>query len=430
MSNKPPIKIALLGLGNVGTGVLNILKENADLIKERTGHPVEIKSILVRNPESHKEKQLGNITLTTNPEDILNDPEIEIIAELIGGENPALDLITKSLNAGKHIITANKEVIAKHKTKLFDTAKENNVDLYFEASVGGGIPIIRAYKVGYAANKIESIVGILNGTTNYILTQIKETGRPFADILKEAQDKGFAEADPTSDVSGLDAAYKTIILAAVAFKADITIDDIAFQGIENIDVKDVNYAEELGYTIKLIAKANQKDEQYSFSVFPTLIPNTHPLASVRNEYNAIFTIGNALGESMITGKGAGALPTGSAVVSDIIDCIFDTHSEKPSRRNLEVALTKITPTPADEILSKHYLRIQVKDNPGVLENVSKTLTQNKISILKIVQKDAEPDTAELAIITHETSEKNIQKTLKELKSLPNHIATPTHLHVN
>ncbi|MFT5170929.1 MAG: homoserine dehydrogenase [Candidatus Marinamargulisbacteria bacterium] len=412
------IKVGLLGLGNVGKGVYDILTGKSTMITERVGEPIEIKSIAVRNPEKYQNLISNDIHLTTNVDEILEDEEIKIVVETIGGQQPAYDYICKALRNKKFVVTANKEVISIHKEEFFEIAKKNDVDIYFEAAVGGGIPIIRSLKVGFAGNRIDSLYGILNGTTNYILTKIEEERLPFDDVLKTAQELGFAEADPTMDISGCDTAHKLVILAAVAFKANIQLENIYYEGIEKLSLTDILYAKEFGYTIRLLAIGNRIDDQkMSFKVHPTMIPNTHPLASVRNELNAVYVTGDAVGEALLSGKGAGGSPTGSAVVSDIIDIAFDT-SHRISRRNLETDLNTIDVVPIEETESQYFLRMSIKDTYHVLEKITGILGQNKASISKIIQNEATDGKAEIVIITHLVKEANINKALESFKALP------------
>ena len=414
------INVGLIGFGHVGQGVANILKENKASLEQRIGAYLYISKIVVRSPEKYADINLNGATLSSDINDILEDDNIDIVVEVIGGEQPAYDYISKSLKQKKYVVTANKEVVAKHKNHFFKLAKENDVDLYFEASVGGGIPIIRSFKVGYSANQIQTISGILNGTTNYILTKMQEENLAFDDVLKQAQDLGFAEADPSMDVSGLDAAYKLAILAAVAFKQDIQIDDLYYEGIESISQKDVEYANELGYSIKLLALGtrNINSDSMTYKVHPTLIPVTHPLASVRNEFNAIFSLGNAMGDTMIYGKGAGSLPTGSAVVSDLCDIAFDLCLKKGSgRRNLESSLKKVSVLDIKATVSAFYSRISVKDEVGVLEQISHVLGEHQISIKKIIQKEAQNGVSELLIVTHNIIESRFDQALIGINKL-------------
>ena len=304
------------------------------------------------------------------------------------------------------------------------------MDIYYEASVGGGIPIIRSFKVGYSANQIQSLYGILNGTTNYILTKIQEDGKEFNVALKEAQELGFAEADPTMDVNGLDAAYKLVILAAVAFKVDIQVDSVHYEGIEEICLTDMKYANELGYTIKLIASGNMVDEKkMSFQVGPLFVPLDHPLATVRNEFNAIFSVGNAVGESMIYGKGAGSFPTGSAVVSDLMDIAFDIDHRLPGKRNLEDHLNGADVQLAEESRRQFYVRLNLVDEVGALEKVMTVLGERGISVLKIIQKEVKGGVAEVVLITHDVQVGDMDSAIELIKKNQNVKDVPSYYKV-
>lgn len=409
-SNKSSITLGLIGFGNVGQGVYSIVQTNQGMIQDRLGQAVHVKTICVRNVEKYQGVANG-ARLTTDVNDILNDPDIDIVVEVIGGETPAYDYITEALKHKKYVVTANKELIAKHKKTFFELAKENDVDIFFEASVGGGIPIIKSFKVGYSANQIESVYGILNGTTNFILTKLFENKQEFATVLKEAQDLGFAEADPTADLSGLDAAYKIVILTAVALKLNIQIDDVFYEGIDQIHLKDIQYLDDLGYRVRLIAKAKRMVEGVFAAVYPTAIPSDHPLASVRNEFNAIYSTGNMVGESMIYGKGAGSLPTGSAVMSDILDIAFDIYTHH-SRRNLETKIDSAQVVSIDENNTQFYVRLSVKDEAGALEKITMAFKDANINISNIIQKERLNGRAQVVILTDVVKE----KTFNELKA--------------
>ena len=412
------IEIGLIGFGNVGQDIYRILNENGSLISKRIGRPLIIKRIAVRSPEKYSDLITDPSLLTTDVNDILNDPNISIVVEVIGGEIPALDYITTALTNKKHVVTANKEVISKHKKHFFKMAHTNGVDICFEAAVGGGIPIIRALKVGFAANKIKAFYGIINGTTNYILTKIKDEKKEFNTVLKQAQDLGFAELDPTMDISGLDAAYKCSILAAVAFKLDSQVNEIVHKGIESITLKDLNYATELGYAIRLLAQGKQlESNEFELQVCPSLIPLNHPLASVHNEFNAVYVVGDQVGEAMLMGKGAGGSPTASAIISDIIDISFGI-SQQTSSRNLETNFQDGQIKPLNKTMSQYYLRINVKNEPGVLEQVSLQFAEQSISIEKIIQKESNTNIAEIVIITNTIEHQNfieVETALSNLK---------------
>ncbi|MEK9657711.1 MAG: homoserine dehydrogenase [bacterium] len=400
MHSSTPIYIALLGLGHVGQGVLRILQDRFEPLSERMGRPVILRYVLVRDLSKYAKIHFNDATLVSDFSIILHDPDISIVVELIGGEFPAYDYITTSLMNKKHVITANKEVMAKHQSEFFSLAKTHKVDICFEAAVAGGIPIIRALKVGFAANKINSLHGILNGTTNYILSKIQADQLPFSEVLKEAQRLGLAEADPSMDVSGLDAAYKLVLLAGVAFKRLISLEDVYYEGIEDISLEDIRFAQELGYDIKLLAIGKHfEDKGYSFKVHPTLIPHSHSLCGIKDESNAVFVYGDAVGESLLAGKGAGGAPTASAVVSDLIDLIFEIDQPR-SLRNLDTELIPCECLAMDQSFSQFYLRLLVKDEAGSLESVSRALRDSNLSISSVLQKEASDTTASLIIVTH------------------------------
>ncbi len=410
------INVALIGFGNVGQGVYNILTQNIELLTQRVGQPIQISKIAVRSPKKYQDLVPQSL-LTTDIDAILMDPNIDIIVEVMGGDTPAFDYICTALKNKKYVVTANKEVVSKHKKIFFSLCKENGVDIYFEASVGGGIPIIRSLKVGLAANRIEHIAGILNGTTNYMLTKIETEQQSFEVILKEAQKAGFAEADPTMDVDGIDAAHKLVILAAVAFKADVQINDLYYEGIRHISLADIQYADSLGYKIKLLALGHrQENDHLSLRVHPTLIQKEHLLANINNEVNAAYISGNAVGEVLLSGKGAGGSPTGSAVVSDIIDIAFDL-SQRINRRNLETELHQMKLIPITHLSSQYYIRLSASDEPQMLEKITHELSQANISILTLSQPAPQDGLAEIIIITHHTQEKNFNETIKKLNQL-------------
>ena len=409
------IKCGLIGFGNVGQGVASIIDTNSEMISNRVGQDVEIKMICVRDVNKYSTVARG-IPLTSNVDDILNDAEIDIVVEVIGGEQPAYEYITRALQNKKYVVTANKELIAKHKQHFFRLAKDHGVDIFFEASVGGGIPIIKSFKVGYSANQIESVYGILNGTTNFILTKLFEDKQEFSDVLAEAQRLGFAEADPTADVSGLDAAYKIVILAAVALKSDIQIEDVFYEGIDVVQLRDTLYLDELGYRVRLIAKAKRVEGGLSVAVYSTAIPSDHPLATVRNEFNAIFSTGNMVGESMIYGKGAGSLPTGSAVVSDILDIAFDIHQHH-SHRNLEADISTVSVLPINQQKTQFYCRLLLKNEAGALESLSNEFKDKRINISQLIQKERVGDTAEMVIITDTVLESDFEALKESLNAL-------------
>ena len=401
------VNIGLIGLGTIGSGVVNILKNNSELIEKRTGTKINLKKICDIKPDLAKELNIQDI-LTSDHKEIINDKEIDIIIELIGGYEPARTIIEEALKNKKHVVTANKAVIAKHGNELFKTAKENNVSLLFEAAVGGCIPIIKTLKQSYISEKIKSIYGILNGTTNYILTKMSE-GLKYEDALKDAKELGFAEPDPTFDVEGLDASQKLAILSSLAFNHEIN-DSIYTEGISKLSRLDIMYAHELGYQIKLLAIAKKLNGEIELRVHPTMIPKSHELCSVINEFNAIYVNGENITDSMLYGKGAGKLPTATVVMGDIID--IANNNKTPHNSLDDVNIKDI-----DTIESRYYLRLKVIEKPGVLAAISKILGDNNISISGVQQKEIEKDIVTIIILTRKAVEKDIKKSTGEINKL-------------
>ena len=410
------IKAALLGAGTVGSGVLRVFAENGAIISARVGAAVSIKTVLVRDT-SKPRPELNGFNVTDNPEDIFNDDEIKIVIELMGGLNPAYDYMTCAIKAKKHVVTANKDVVAEHGRELFALAEENGVHFMFEASVGGGIPIIMPLRVSLSANRISQIMGIVNGTTNYMLTKMTQTQSNFDDVLKEAQSLGYAEADPSADVDGLDAARKAAILASLAFNTNVPLKAVDVEGIRGIKPLDIEYAKELGYVIKLLAIGRDSEKGIEVSVHPTLLPVSHPLSSVNGVFNAIFIRGNAIGEAMFYGQGAGALPTASAVISDIIEVGESiVNGQKNQRRISFIDDKKICPT--EETVSGYYVRLLVDDKPGVLGAIATAFGTSKVSLKSVVQtKRAIPDHAEIVAVTHCVAHKSLTAAIEKLQKL-------------
>jgi homoserine dehydrogenase len=406
------IKVAILGLGNVGTSVLNIIRENQDIIYQKIGENLDLVGALVKDRSKHLNK---GIYLASSFEEILA-LKPDIIVELIGSVHPALEYIIKSLESNIPVVTANKEVLAKHPDKIFTLADRKRVPIYFEAAVGGGIPIVRPLKVCLAANRIKEIVGILNGTTNYILTKLDE-GFEFESALKEAQQKGYAETNPESDLSGMDALYKIAILSSVSFGKLVDINELTSEGIQKISLKDVLYARELGYKIKLIARScvkDDKNDKYDIRVYPMLLPFSHPLASVNDNMNSILVKGDFVGSVMFYGQGAGGNPTASAVASDIMDIswhIINSHTHRLSG-NIK---SKAKILKQDELFSRFYLRAIVDDSPGVLAKIAKVLADHNVSIKSMVQKTSEKGLAELVFIVHQCNEQDFYMAIEDLK---------------
>jgi len=404
------IYIGLLGLGNVGSGFIKTLNLNKEKISKNLGKELIIKKVLVGNLQKQRNIDVSNFQLTNKFEDILNDDDIDVVVELLGGLSPAFEYIEKSIMKGKNVVTANKAVVSTYSKELYETCSKGNSALKFEASVGGGIPIINTITGNLSSNKITKVMGIINGTTNFILTQMKENKMDFQEAVKLAQKKGYAEADPTSDLEGEDAVYKLSIISNIAFGKRINPKDIPCRGINNINQEDIKYAEELGYVIKLLAIGDNSKENLELSVEPTFISEDHPLASVKNEFNSIFVEGNSLGEVMMYGKGAGAMPTGSAVLTDLIN-IYKCNSKENLLSN---KIGKIS----SSCNSKHryYIRLEVVDTSGVLGQIAGYFGDQNISIESVVQKNSYGKTVPLIFLTHETSKENLIEASKKIES--------------
>ncbi|WP_347491448.1 homoserine dehydrogenase [Desulfoscipio sp. XC116] len=410
------IKIGLLGLGTVGRGVYRIITGNADNIRRKVGAGVEISKMLVRDIARHRGIDIDPAKLTTKIEDIIDDPEIKIVVEVMGGIEPTLDYVSRALENGKSVVTANKDMIAVHGKQLFALSEANNADLLFEASVAGGIPIIRPLKQCLAANRITQIIGIINGTTNYMLTKMTEEGSDFADVLKEAQAKGYAEADPAADIEGYDAARKLAILASIAFNSRIVLDDVYVEGITKVTAADIAYASELNYIVKLLGIAKETGEGIEVRVHPTLIPRDHPLASVNDVYNAIFVTGDAVGDTMFYGRGAGEMPTASAVTGDIMDAARDLLRNVPGI----ISCTCYENKPVKDMGTtecKYYVRLDVTDKPGVLASIAYAFGDKEVSLASVLQKQTDGNKAEIVLVTHKVLEKNMQDALEIIKHL-------------
>lgn len=414
--SKPAVKIGLMGLGTVGRGVYRILMENASNIERKVGAPVEISKILVRDPSKDRGINVAPDLFTTDPSDIVDNPDIDIVVELVGGSDTFLEQVKTALSNGKIVVTANKDMIAVHGNELFKYAEAGKAGLLFEASVAGGIPIIRPLKHCLAANNMQQIIGIINGTTNYMLTKMTEEGAQFEDVLKEAQAKGYAEADPTSDIEGYDAARKLAILASIAFNSRVTLDDVYVQGITGITATDIAYASELKYVIKLLAIAKETAEGIEVRVHPAFIPNNHPLASVNGVFNAIFVKGDAVGEAMFYGQGAGELPTASAVAGDIMTAARSIVLGTPQFLGCTCYEEK-TIKKMDLTESKYYIRLHVSDRPGVLASIAYAFGDKEVSIASVIQKQTDGTAAEIVLVTHKVKEKNLQDALKMIRHL-------------
>ncbi len=418
---KDKVKVGLLGFGTIGGGVAKVLLQNKDLIASRCSMPVELALVvdLAKEATVAKMESIGlpQNMYSSSVNDIIDNDDIDIMVELIGGVHPALEFITDALKKGKTVVTANKDLIASHGGELLQLASEHNTDLHFEASVAGGIPIIHTLKESLAANQIQEIMGILNGTTNYILTQMAEKGLDFSVCLQEAQKLGYAEANPTNDVEGFDAARKVAILASIAFNSRITDDQVYVEGITKISDRDIMYAKELGYVLKTVGIAKESESGIEARVHPMMIPTDHPLSSVNDVYNAVFVEGFPIGKTMFYGKGAGEFPTASAVVGDIIMATRDIHSNTRARIGCTCFEHKRI-KPIGEAVCKYYIRLTVTDKPGVLAQITKILGEQEVSIATVLQACTFADgRAELVLVTHQVAEAHMRKAIDEIKAL-------------
>jgi len=414
---KDCINIGLLGMGTVGGGVFEVLAENAAEIAQKVGARIRVKTVLVRDAKK-KRNFSGDFQFTEKIEDILLDEEIDIVIELMGGIHPSREYMLQALSAGKHVITANKDVVAQFGREMFDAAEKHDVDFMFEASVGGGIPIIRPLKHCLTANKITEVIGIVNGTTNYMLTKMTQEGLDYGTVLAEAQSLGYAESDPTADVEGLDAARKAAILSSIAFNTRVGLDDVSVEGITKITPADIEYAKELGYVIKLLAIAKDSPENgVDVRVHPAFLPKEHPLAAVNDVFNAVFIKGNAVGEVMFYGRGAGSRPTASAVIADVIDVARDIVNQNFGRVRCTCYEHKAF-CPIEKKFSSYYVRLLVEDQPGVLGSIATTFGAEGVSLNSVIQTRKVNKRAEIVAITHCVTEEKIRKAAKRLQELP------------
>ena len=417
-----PIKVGLLGLGTVGGGTLTVLRRNATEIARRAGREIVVVKAAVRDLE--KARALANaLPLTLDPFEIVDDPDIDIVVELIGGLSPAKELVMQAIANGKHIVTANKHLVAKHGNEIFAAAQAKGVMVAFEAAVAGGIPIIKALREGLTANRIEWLAGIINGTSNFILTEMRDRGAAFDDVLKQAQALGYAEADPTFDIEGIDAAHKLTILSAIAFGIPMQFDKAYTEGISKLTREDVQYAEELGYRIKLLGIARRAENGIELRVHPTLIPERRLIANVDGAMNAVLVKGDAVGPTLYYGAGAGAEPTASAVVADLVD-VTRLHTADPHHRVPHLAfqpdqLSDTPILPMEDVRTAYYLRLRAFDRPGVLADITRILADGDISIDAMVQKEPAEGEEQVTIIllTHITVERNINAAIAKIEAL-------------
>ncbi len=415
--NTKKIKVALLGVGTVGTGVYKLIQRRADVMVRTIGAEMEVSKILVHNLNKQREGIDASL-LTDNWQEIVNDPEIQIVVEVMGGIEPARTMILEALHAGKHVVTANKDLLAAHGKELLDAAEEKHCDLLFEAAVAGGIPIIRPLKQCLAGNEIDEVIGIVNGTTNYILTKMFEENMSFEEALAKATELGYAEADPTADVEGLDAGRKVAIMASIAFHSRVVFDDVYTEGITKITSDDIAYAKEFDSVIKLLGVAHNTEGGIEVGVYPMLLNKEHPLASVRDSFNAVFVHGDAVDDAMFYGRGAGELPTASAVMGDIIDVARNIAYGCNGR----ISCTCYRETPIkkfDEVENKFFLRMQVKNQPGVLASIATVFGSHGVSIARVVQKHIKGEQAELVIVTDKVREDYLKNALEQLRDIEN-----------
>ncbi|PAQ15242.1 homoserine dehydrogenase [Bacillaceae bacterium SAOS 7] len=414
---KDNVKVGLLGLGTVGTGVVKMIQHHQEQLVHQVGCPVSIKKVLVKNIEKSRDVELDRTLLTTDPYEVINDSDIDVIVEVMGGVEETRQYIIDALNAKKQVVTANKDLIALYGSELQKVAAENGCDLFYEASVAGGVPIIKGLADGLASDKIQKIMGIVNGTTNYILTKMTKDGLAYETALKDAQDLGFAEADPTSDVEGLDAARKMAILARLAFSMNIELDDVSVSGISSVSKEDLKYGNTLGYTMKLIGYADQDQSRAEVSVQPTFLSNDHPLASVNDEYNAVYVYGEAVGETMFYGPGAGSLPTATSIVSDVVAVVKNMRLGVNGHSALAPQFEKQLKT-LNERFAKYFIRLHVRDEVGAFSELTKLFSSNSISFEKILQLPLEEEgLAEIVIVTHKASMENYQNVLEQMNDL-------------
>ncbi len=415
---KDTINIGILGLGVVGSGTVALLEQNRALIEAKIGARIHIRRIAVRDLHKKRMVQVDRSLLTNNPLDVLDDPAIDIVCELIGGVSPAKEYVLRALANGKHVVSANKELIAKEGHEVMVEAARRRLDFQFEGSVGGGIPIVQPMKNALAGNRVEEMIGIVNGTTNYILTRMTQEGADLDVVLAEAQARGYAEADPSSDVEGYDAQYKIAILSSIAFTSTVRVSDVYVEGITRIAQRDIERAGELGYVIKLVGIAQRVGEEgMQVRVHPALLPNSHPLASTNDVYNAIYVRGDAVGDVMFYGRGAGMMPTGSAVVGDIVDICRNILFGSTGRVSC-TCFERRTMLPIDTVESKYYVRMMVADRPKVLAAIANVLGEHEVSIESVVQKMAANGQAEIIWVTHRVRESNMRAALEDLKHLP------------
>lgn len=411
------VNVAVLGLGTVGQGVVKVIQDNAKVWEKKSGSQICLKRALEKYPDRPMDVKIEPGVITGNWEDIVNDPEVHIVVEVIGGIEPARTFILEALKAGKSVVTANKDLLAVHGQEIFRAAKAAGRDFFFEASVGGAIPIIGPLRQSLIASNILEVMGIVNGTTNYILTRMSREGGHFEDILRDAQALGYAEADPTADVDGIDAARKVAILATLAFHSQVTLSDVYIEGIKEITPEDLFFADKMGYAVKLLGICRSNNGTIETRVHPALIPLKHPLASVNDTFNAIFVKGDAVGDTMFYGRGAGRMPTASAIVGDIVEIARNIDHNCLGRLNSVYDRVKKIKA-IDDVETSFFLRMVLEDRPGVLAKLTKALGDHQVSLASVLQTNLQGGDAELVFVTHKVREGDLRAALKEIEGMP------------
>ena len=411
---KEKVKVGIMGFGTVGTGTYKILTDNFEEIEKQVGAPIIVEKVLVKNLSKERDVSISEELLTINSDDILENPDIDIVVEVMGGEKPAYDYIKKALENGKHVVTANKELLAKKGDTLFKIADSKGLAIEFEASVCGGVPIIRAFKRTLCTDKVNKIMGIVNGTTNYILTKMADEGSEYNEALKEAQGNGYAETDPTADVEGYDAAYKMAILASIGFHMPVDINKVSIEGISGIDKRDIEYGKDLGWVIKLIGIAQEIDGKVEVGVSPVMLPAEHQMAKVNGVNNAVFVNSDSIGELMFYGPGAGQMPTGNSIVSDIAEIAKQLVLGNKMLSNCSFDKPKEY---MEEIYASYYIRLNVINKPGVFAKIASVFGNFDVSLESVLQKKTEGDSAEIVLITSKVNGIDFRKSIESLKAL-------------
>jgi homoserine dehydrogenase len=414
MEVKREIQVGLLGFGTVGTGVLRIIQQHQDDLVHQTGCSLHVKKVLVQSIEKPRALEVNEDLMTTNPEDLLFDPDIDIIIEVMGGIDLARGFIAQALEQRKHVITANKDLMAIHGAELLTLASQNGCDLFYEASVAGGIPILRALVEGFSSDRVKKMMGILNGTTNYMLTRMSKEGLGYDECLQQAQELGYAESDPTSDVEGLDAARKLAILGTLGFHTEVSLDEVKVKGISQVSKEDIEYGKSFGYEMKLLGIADREGQEIELAVQPTFMHKSHPLAHVNGVFNAVYVYGEAVGETMFYGPGAGELPTATAVVSDLVTVVKNLKLGVNGRGMVAPYREKVL-KPKERIFNGYFIRLIVEDQPGVLAFITQSLAHLDMSISQIFQKTLGKNKAEIVLITHRVSLQSLEQWLEKVK---------------